>query len=186
MPPLSFRHEDSFRGVINFNRIVLSPENFDTAHQAFERFTKLYEDGELELQPHRGYKKITLIRETFHHCKDRDAFLQHFFTAIGVMHYRDTAMGFAQGLSAIEDFISQPPAEHQARLLSDYADDLLIFYAKSKPDCLAFRHLLFAHVIYYSEGKAYRRCYKVTKPSLQKRNTQWTAQGDTSNRLLAS
>lgn len=175
----------SILGHEHINRVPLSSDSLDRAHQAFQNLVQRYEDRQLDLQAYKSYKKITLIKETYSHCKDQDAFLQHFVTTIGAMHYQDTASDLARGLSTIEDFLSRPPADHQAKLLFDYADELLIFYIKSRPSCPLFEYKLPCLYHYYSEDPVCRRCFKNTQSSLQTYNTQWAAQGDTPNRLSA-
>lgn len=138
MPPV-FRHEDSLRSVIDFNRRPLPQAISAKAKKAFVDFIQCYENDQdslqarLEPQNTTTYRKITLIKETYGHCQDQDAFLRHFFSSLDFMNRQDDKADFERGLKIVEDFLTREPADDAVKLLFDYADDLLIFYFKSKP-----------------------------------------------------
>ena len=86
--PSIVNHENSLRGVLNFNGRFVSVEILDKARRAFLGFIERYKENEIEWQEIRDrnmprkngtYRRITLIHETFNHCRDKDAFLRLFF-----------------------------------------------------------------------------------------------------------
>lgn len=101
-----------------------------------------YKDNEMDWQQIRersmpkqngSYRRITLIYETYNHCRDKDAFLRHFFASVDLMICgNENESNFNEGLGFMEKSLANETTYDEAKLLLTYADDLLIFYVKSK------------------------------------------------------
>lgn len=96
------RHEDSLRGVLNFSKQPLPLT-------LFHRAQKVLKDLQLRLQPdspqHKaGYKKITLVKQAYVHCGDKETFLEHFFASVDFMLNKPSS-DFEKGLHTAEDLL---------------------------------------------------------------------------------
>ena len=81
----------------------------------------------------RSYRRITLINETYKHCRNKDAFLQHLFAGLDFMICgNENEFNFNKALGFVEESLANETTYDEAKLLLKYADDLLIFYVKSK------------------------------------------------------
>lgn len=141
MPPI-VNHENSLRGVLNFNGRFVSVEILDKARRAFLGFIECYKENEIEWQEIRDrnmprkngtYRRITLIHETFNHCGDKDAFLRHFFASLDLkICGNENEYNFDRGLAFVEESLGNKRTYDGAKVLLEYADGLLIFYVKSR------------------------------------------------------
>lgn len=137
------------------NRQPLSPKFLNRASLSSQALIKSDEDQQFTLQaklypalspapslspspPQKknGYKRITLIKETYKHCKNQGAFLEYFFTTFAfllLLLLQAEDADFTRGLSTVEGFLTEEgTSDDVARALFDYADKLLVFYWKSR------------------------------------------------------
>lgn len=107
------RHEDSLRGVLNFSKQPLPLTLFYRAQKVLKDFIQDDEtdqkDLQLRLQPdspqHKaGYKKITLVKQAYVHCGDKETFLEHFFASVDFMLNKPSS-DFEKGLHTAEDLL---------------------------------------------------------------------------------
>lgn len=76
----------------------------------------------------RSYRRITLIHETCKHCKNKDAFLRHFFASLDFMICgKADESNFNKGLDFVEK--SLETTYDDAKLLFNFADySLRVFF----------------------------------------------------------
>ena len=137
-PPL-LKHESPLHCVLQPNRQVLPPEVLARTMRVFMAFIQCYKDNEMDWQQcrmpkqSRSYHRMTLTHETYKHCKDKDAFLQHFFISLDSMICgKEDEPNFNKGLEFAENSLANETTYDKAKHLLDFADNLLVFFFKMK------------------------------------------------------